>query len=826
MQLRLQGFVRRCPKTRAERVANVVNCRSRTQDRLNFIAIALTVTCLVSAPTMRAEILTLPEALDATNLVWTTGGDVDWFVQTINTHDGFDAVSSGLVVSNQTCWLETTVVGPQTASFWVKQQPYVSLCFTVNGIGPCRGHDVGVPNGWFNTVIDLGEGTNVLRWSVTGYYPDSSGAAVVLDEFTLTPPRALAIGGPSDRTLFSGEQLYLSASVIGTPPFRYQWVKDNNPLPNATNNYFSIYSTTTNDSGVYSVVVSDDEESVTSRNSVVTVQPPSAPLFVVEPSSAAAYSGQTMSWWTSVHGSPPFAYQWRKDGNDLPGATNYILALTNLSMSDAGSYTVVVTNEWGSIESSNAVLVVIASAAPVITRHPRSLELAEGVSTWLLAEATGTPDPVYVWSKPGTVEPEPPPTFSIIPRPLPVGAPGPSKLSLPNVTTNDAGLYHVTATNLAGQVVSREALVTVLPPLALVGFWWQGAADIFYANGLAYVAQPASGVGILSVNGPWGPVMMGGFQTAGTAEAVWVTNGWAFVACGSAGLQVFSVTNTRSPVLVSTLETDGEAQDLVLRSNQLFVANGYGGLLVMDISDPAAPVVLGRWTTNFYLSRICISGDRAYVGSPSALCVVDISDPSTPVELGRLNVWVRDVDAQGNLLFVVDGAGLQIIDASRPDQLELLGQFSPANVTRNTISSVRVINDLAYLAGSKLWIVNVRDPTNPVPVAEHLEDAGADCLWVDDYRVFMADADAGLWIIYTPFSSVFDHPLELYLVEDNGFRLQIFGRRGDHYAIESTETLSTRSWQALQTVFLTNVNALIDLPAAYPARFFRVRQVE
>src|SRR4051812_6308801 len=52
---------------------------------------------------------TLAEALDTTNLAWTTGGDAAWFGQTTNTHDGFDAARSG-IVSNQTSWVEATVV--------------------------------------------------------------------------------------------------------------------------------------------------------------------------------------------------------------------------------------------------------------------------------------------------------------------------------------------------------------------------------------------------------------------------------------------------------------------------------------------------------------------------------------------------------------------------------------------------------------------------------------------------------------------------------------------------------------------------------------------
>src|ERR1051326_186150 len=65
---------------------------------------------------------TLGEALDATNLTWTTtgtGGAAGWSVETTHTHDGISAAkSSTLYLPSQTSILQTTVTGPGTLSFW------------------------------------------------------------------------------------------------------------------------------------------------------------------------------------------------------------------------------------------------------------------------------------------------------------------------------------------------------------------------------------------------------------------------------------------------------------------------------------------------------------------------------------------------------------------------------------------------------------------------------------------------------------------------------------------------------------------------------------
>jgi hypothetical protein len=90
----------------------------RTLNCLSLTTRLLTALFLCScAPTLRAQSISLGEALD-TNLVWTTGGDALWFGQTTNSYDGVSAAGCILSGAGRESWLETTVVGPATLSFW------------------------------------------------------------------------------------------------------------------------------------------------------------------------------------------------------------------------------------------------------------------------------------------------------------------------------------------------------------------------------------------------------------------------------------------------------------------------------------------------------------------------------------------------------------------------------------------------------------------------------------------------------------------------------------------------------------------------------------
>jgi hypothetical protein len=58
-------------------------------------------------------------------------------------------------------------------------------------------------------------------------------------------------------------------------------------------------------------------------------------------------------------GTGPLAFQWRKNGLDIPGARTSSLTLPNVALGDEGSYQVLVTNSKGSVLSAVATLKVL-----------------------------------------------------------------------------------------------------------------------------------------------------------------------------------------------------------------------------------------------------------------------------------------------------------------------------------------------------------------------------------------------------------------------------------------------------------------------------------
>jgi len=82
----------------------------------------------------------------------------------------------------------------------------------------------------------------------------------------------------------------------------------------------------------------------------------SGPTIVSQPRSGVAAVGDTVSWSILAAGSLPLFYQWQLNGNNISGATADTLLILGVAPPDFGAYRVVVSNAFGSVTSSNALL--------------------------------------------------------------------------------------------------------------------------------------------------------------------------------------------------------------------------------------------------------------------------------------------------------------------------------------------------------------------------------------------------------------------------------------------------------------------------------------
>lgn len=92
------------------------------------------------------------------------------------------------------------------------------------------------------------------------------------------------------------------------------------------------------------------------------------PVINSHPAGQTASVGHSVTFEVQVSGSAPLAYQWQRDGDDIPGANAAAYTLPDVSPADDGArFRVVVSNAFGEDTSDEAVLTVVENQPPVIT---------------------------------------------------------------------------------------------------------------------------------------------------------------------------------------------------------------------------------------------------------------------------------------------------------------------------------------------------------------------------------------------------------------------------------------------------------------------------
>lgn len=89
-----------------------------------------------------------------------------------------------------------------------------------------------------------------------------------------------------------------------------------------------------------------------------------APTITTQPVSQTVTAGTSVTFSVTATGVPTPTYQWAKNGAAISGATATTYTLSSPATSDAGSYTVTVSNSAGSVTSNAATLTVNAVVTP------------------------------------------------------------------------------------------------------------------------------------------------------------------------------------------------------------------------------------------------------------------------------------------------------------------------------------------------------------------------------------------------------------------------------------------------------------------------------
>ena len=206
---------------------------------------------------------------------------------------------------------------------------------------------------------------------------------------------------PENQPGHVGNSASFFVSAFGSGPLQYQWWGLNLPLSGKTNATLALTDLQIVQAGPYFVVVSNPFGSVTS--SIVSLSVSAAgtpPTITQQPSNALVTAASNASFSVAATGTAPLSYQWRKDGVAINGEIAATLGLINVQTNQAGNYTVVITNAYGSITSSVAALIVNQISQTITFAALPGKSVGEGPFSLAATSSSGLPVS-YSSSNPG-----------------------------------------------------------------------------------------------------------------------------------------------------------------------------------------------------------------------------------------------------------------------------------------------------------------------------------------------------------------------------------------------------------------------------------------
>ena len=208
----------------------------------------------------------------------------------------------------------------------------------------------------------------------------------------------------------------------------------------------------------------------------VISSPGSALAILRQPASQVVVAGDPVTLSVLADGPSPLRYQWRQNGDEIPGATLSALTIASASTTNAGAYTVTITSGAETLTSTEALLTVLLP--PEIVEPPKTVFAKPGANVGFQVVAKGSPPLSYQWTFNG---------HALTNATL-------ASLSLTNVQLEDVGIYAVEVSNAAGRVASPPAWLTFDAPATLRG----QVTDALRGMPLEDVWVTASGVSGLS----------------------------------------------------------------------------------------------------------------------------------------------------------------------------------------------------------------------------------------------------------------------------------------------------------------------------------------
>ncbi len=228
----------------------------------------------------------------------------------------------------------------------------------------------------------------------------------------------------------------------------FQWFKNGTMLTNgaltsgANSKVIMVSNASTADDGAYHCVVSYTGTTFTFMSNVIDVRVGVNPSITTQPEGATVCEGAVLTI-STVSGGDNIAYQWNKGTTAIPGATTATFTRSNVTLADAGTYSVTASNSCG--RATSVTVDVVVNTGVKVATQPTDVAVFDNDQIKFTVTVTGTAVVTYQWYLKNVAI---------------TGATG-ATYTVDRAKMSDAGTYFCIVSNNCGADTSRNALASI-----------------------------------------------------------------------------------------------------------------------------------------------------------------------------------------------------------------------------------------------------------------------------------------------------------------------------------------------------------------------------
>jgi len=163
--------------------------------------------------------------------------------------------------------------------------------------------------------------------------------------------------------------------------------------------------------------------------------------------------------------------------------------------------------------------------------------------------------------------------------------------------------------------------------------WDATFLEVAVAGNFATIAAGDDGFYVVDISDPSLPVVVGHYDTHGSAFCVAATGHYVYIGDHLEGVKVFDISNPAAPDSIGWWDTPGSTQSISLSGDRVFIADNNRGIEILDFSNPEDPILAGYYDTNGGAIDVAIRDSIAFVADASTLSIFDVSLALAPYEV-------------------------------------------------------------------------------------------------------------------------------------------------------------------------------------------------